>query len=70
MSWIDKRTITWETADGKQRKATRYEAGYRDRAGVRHRQLFELKRDAQKWLDEQTTGIVTGQWVGYRDEAR
>lgn len=63
MSWIDKRTITWETADGKQRKATRYEAGYRDRAGIRHRQLFELKRDAQKWLDEQTTGIVTGQWV-------
>lgn len=63
MSWIDKRTITWETKSGKQRKATRYEAGYRDRAGVRHRQLFELKREAQKWLDEQTTGIVTGQWV-------
>lgn len=60
------RTIRWKTSDGEQRTARKWQAGYYDRAGKRHRRLFDLRRDAQKWLDEQTAGMVTGQWADPR----
>ena len=66
MASITKRTIRWTTRDGEPRAAERYEALYRDRAGKRHRRSFTLKKDAQRWLDEQTAGIVTGQWADPR----
>lgn len=40
-----------------------YRARYRDDAGREHAQHFALKRDAQKWLDQQTAALVTGSWV-------
>ncbi len=52
--------------DDEGRTAVRYEATYHDRNGKRHRRMFDLKRDAQRWLDEQTTGLVTGQWADPR----
>jgi len=66
MATINKRTVRWSTHEGKQRTAEKYEATYHDRAGKRHRRMFALKRDAQRWLDEQTTGLVTGQWADPR----
>jgi integrase len=66
MASIRKRTIHWTTQDGKPRTAAKFEANYCDRAGKRHRQSFTLKKDAQRWLDEQNAGIVTGQWADPR----
>lgn len=63
MTSISRRTIRWTTQHDEPRTSHKYEAVYRDRAGKRHRRLFDLKRDAQRWLDEQTAGIVTGQWA-------
>jgi integrase len=40
-----------------------YRARYRDAAGKEHARHFERKIDAQKWLDEVTTSIVTGNYV-------
>jgi len=66
MSSIAKRTIRWTTQGGEARTAEKYEAVYRDRSGKRHRRLFTLKKDAQRWLNEQTAGLVTGQWADPR----
>lgn len=66
MASINKRTIRWTTQQGEPRTAEKYEAVYRDRRGKRHRRLFALKKDAQRWLDEQTAGLVTGQWADPR----
>lgn len=66
MASINKRTVRWTTSDGERRTALRYEATYHDRNGKRHRRMFDLKRDAKRWLDEQTTGLVTGQWADPR----
>jgi integrase len=66
MASIHMRTIHWETKDGLERTGRRYQARYRDRAGQEHARLFKLKRDAQRWLNEQTAGIVTGQWADPR----
>ena len=63
MASINKRTVRWKTRHGEPRSAARYEATYHDRNGKRHRGTLVLKRDAQRWLDEQTTGLVTGQWA-------
>ena len=63
MASIRKRTVTWTTDTGKARTAEKYQADYYDRAGKRHRRMFDLKKDAQRWLDEQTAGLVTGQWA-------
>jgi integrase len=63
MASIRKRTITWTTNTGKARTAERYQADYYDRAGNRHRRIFDRRKDAQRWLDEQTAGLVTGQWA-------
>lgn len=66
MASINRRTIRWTTQGGESRTSEKYEAVYRDRAGKRHRRLFVLKKDARRWLDEQTAGMVTGQWADPR----
>lgn len=40
-----------------------WRARYRDAAGREHARHFKLKRDAQRWLDEVTASVVTGQYV-------
>lgn len=66
MAQIRKRTIAWTTQAGKPRTSEKYEASFHDRVGKRHRRLFDLKKDSQRWLDEQTAGLVTGQWADPR----
>jgi integrase len=66
MASIRKRTINWTTGGGESRTADRYQADFYDRSGQRHRRMFDLKKDAQRWLDEQTAGLVTGQWADPR----
>ena len=63
MASIRKRTVTWTTGTGRARTAEMYQADYYDRSGKRHRRMFDLRKDAQRWLDEQTAGLVTGQWA-------
>lgn len=50
----------------KQRSDGVWRARYRDDAGKEHARHFKLKRDAQRWLDEVTTSVVTGQYVDPR----
>lgn len=47
----------------KQRPDGVWRARYRDGAGREHARHFKLKRDAQRWLDEVTTSVITGQYV-------
>lgn len=47
----------------KQRPSGSWRARYRDETGKEHAAHFPLKRDAQRWLDEQTAAIVTGQYA-------
>lgn len=44
----------------------RWRARYRDEAGQEHAKHFARKLAAQRWLDEVTTSIVTGQYVDPR----
>ncbi|MDC5696466.1 site-specific integrase [Intrasporangium calvum] len=41
----------------------RWRARYRDDAGKEHARHFSRKFDAQRWLDEVTTAVVTGTYV-------
>ncbi len=50
----------------KQRPDGVWRARYRDSAGKEHARHFKLKRDAQRWLDEVTASVVTGQYVDPR----
>ena len=50
-------TIGPKRADGT------YRARYRDRAGKEHARHFKRRVDAQRWLDETTTSLVTGAYV-------
>lgn len=50
----------------KQRPDGVWRARYRDDAGREHARHFKLKRDAQRWLDEVTTSVITGQYVDPR----
>lgn len=50
----------------KQRSDGVWRARYRDAAGKEHAKHFPLKRDAQRWLDEVTASVVTGQYVDPR----
>lgn len=50
----------------KQRPNGSWRARYRDEAGKEHARHFPLKRDAQRWLDEVTTAVVTGQYADPR----
>src|SRR5688572_16978000 len=36
---------------------------YRDAAGREHARHFKRKVDAQRWLDEQTSALVRGDWI-------
>lgn len=40
-----------------------WRARYRDEAGKEHARHFSRKVDAQRWIDETTTAVVTGQYV-------
>ena len=40
-----------------------WRARYRDDAGKEHARHFERKVDAQRWLDEVTASVVTGNYV-------
>lgn len=50
----------------KQRTDGAWRARYRDAAGKEHAKHFKLKRDAQRWLNEVTASVVTGQYVDPR----
>ncbi|MEV7692499.1 site-specific integrase [Microbacterium sp. NPDC089189] len=50
----------------KQRPDGVWRARYRDADGREHAKHFPLKRDAQRWIDEVTTSVVTGQYVDPR----
>ncbi len=41
----------------------RWQARYRDPIGRERSKTFTRKLDGQRWLDEQTTSLVTGQWI-------
>ena len=41
----------------------RWRARYRDAEGREHARHFERKIDGQRWLDEVTAAVVTGQYV-------
>src|SRR5690348_896060 len=41
----------------------RWRARYRDEAGKEHARHFARKIDGQRWLDEVTASVVTGQYV-------
>jgi integrase len=43
-----------------------WRARYRDEAGREHARHFARKTDAQRWLNEVTTAVVTGQYVDPR----
>jgi integrase len=47
----------------KKRANGQWRARYRDPAGKEHARHFARKVDAQRWLDETTTAIVSGQYV-------
>lgn len=66
MATITQKTHTWTTKSGATKNSKNWLATYHDRSGERHRATFKLKRDAQAWLDEQTAGLVTGQWANPR----
>lgn len=50
----------------KQRPDGVWRARYRDASGKEHARHFKLKRDGQRWLDEVTTSVLTGQYVDPR----
>jgi integrase len=50
-------------ANVQKRPDGRWRARYRDAAGKEHSRHFKRKLDAQRWLDEVTASIVTGQYV-------
>jgi integrase len=66
MSSIRKRTIRWKTKSGEVRTAERWQARYVDDQGAEFAKDHKLKRDAQDWLDEQTSKLVTGTHVSPR----
>jgi integrase len=44
----------------------RYRARYRDGSNKEHLKRFALKRDAQRWLDQETARLQSGSWVAPR----
>ena len=49
-----------------QRPSGAWRARYSDANGREHARHFQLRRDAQRWLDEVTAAIVTGQYADPR----
>jgi len=50
----------------KQRPDGAWRARYRDDAGKEHARHFALKRDAQRWIDEISASVLTGQYIDPR----
>jgi hypothetical protein len=68
---FDSIRLYWRT-NGSRRRTVRYRrlrrrARYRDSSGKEHLHRFALKRDAQRWLDQETSKWQTGSWVAPRD---
>lgn len=53
-------------ASVKRRPDGKWRARYRDETGREHAAHFERRVDGQRWLDEKTASIVTGQYVDPR----
>jgi integrase len=53
-------------ANIQKRPNSKWRARYRDQDGKEHARHFDRKVDAQRWLDEVTTSVVTGQYVDPR----
>ena len=47
----------------KKRENGQWRARYRDEGGREHSRHFTRRVDAQRWLDETTASVVTGQYV-------
>lgn len=47
----------------KKQSSGRYQARYRDATGREHARRFDLKKDAQAWLDRVTSAVQTGTYV-------
>ena len=47
----------------KKQSSGKWRARYRDASGKEHAKHFERKVDGQRWLDEVTAAVVTGQYV-------
>lgn len=47
----------------KKQASGRYQARYRDATGREHAQRFDLRKDAQAWLDGVTSAVQTGTYV-------
>ncbi|MGY0540805.1 tyrosine-type recombinase/integrase [Nocardioides sp. YJ-D4] len=63
MATIRKHTARWTTKDGEAKTTVRWRAVYVDRAGEEHVRHFDRKTEGQDWIDEQTAGLVRGDWV-------
>jgi integrase len=63
MASVKQITISWKTAAGETRTAKRYKARFRDDDGKEHAKLFPLKRDAEKWIRQNTAALVRGDFV-------
>lgn len=50
----------------KKRPDGKWRARYRDEAGREHARHFARKVDAQTWLDDETAGLVRGDWIDPR----
>jgi len=74
-SSVEDRWTKTVRVDGKSQKVPstrsgigkRWRARYVDAHGIEHSQMFDLKHDAQEWLDSQTSSVVTGTHVAPRD---
>lgn len=63
MASVKKETIRWKARDGQSREVQRWVARYRDEGGRQRKKNFNRKVDAQRWLDEVTTSMITGRYV-------
>lgn len=50
----------------KKRADGKWRARYRDTSGREHARHFARKVDAQRWLDDETAGLVRGDWIDPR----
>ena len=53
-------------ANIQKRPNNKWRARYRDLDGKEHARHFDRKIDAQRWIDEVTASLVTGQYVDPR----
>jgi len=60
---VDRVVVDKATGEKRQVRAVVYRARYRDEGGREHARHFQRKVDAQRWLDEVTAAVVTGQYV-------